>query len=69
MYLALDLGTTNVKAVVADADGRAVSWGDAPAELRGDFATLGWRRIVAFQTRKPMHRAHFELTLRAAKET
>ncbi len=39
-----------------------------PAELRGEFARLGWRRIVAFQTRNPMHRAHQELTLRAAKE-
>ncbi len=39
-----------------------------PAELRKDFARLGWRRIVAFQTRNPMHRAHQELTLRAAKE-
>jgi sulfate adenylyltransferase len=39
-----------------------------PAELRGDFSRLGWRRIVAFQTRNPMHRAHQELTLRAAKE-
>jgi len=38
-----------------------------PAELRAGFAQLGWRRIVAFQTRNPMHRAHFELTLRAAK--
>jgi sulfate adenylyltransferase len=39
----------------------------APAELRGEFVRLGWRRIVAFQTRNPMHRAHQELTLRAAK--
>jgi len=39
-----------------------------PAELRRRFARLGWRRIVAFQTRNPMHRAHFELTLRAARE-
>ena len=39
-----------------------------PAELRADFARLGWRRVIAFQTRNPMHRAHFELTLRAAKE-
>ena len=38
-----------------------------PAELRAEFARLGWRRIVAFQTRNPMHRAHVELTFRAAK--
>lgn len=38
-----------------------------PAELRAEFSRLGWRRIVAFQTRNPMHRAHLELTLRAAK--
>ena len=37
-----------------------------PADLRAEFARLGWRRIVGFQTRNPMHRAHVELTFRAA---
>jgi sulfate adenylyltransferase len=38
-----------------------------PAEVRTEFGRLGWRKIVAFQTRNPMHRAHVELTMRAAK--
>jgi sulfate adenylyltransferase len=39
-----------------------------PAALRAELGRLGWRRVVAFQTRNPLHRAHQELTLRAARE-
>jgi sulfate adenylyltransferase len=39
-----------------------------PAELRAELARLSWRKVVAFQTRNPMHRAHQELTFRAAKQ-
>jgi sulfate adenylyltransferase len=39
-----------------------------PTELRAEFAARGWTQVVAFQTRNPMHRAHKELTERAARE-
>ena len=39
-----------------------------PAELRRHFESLSWSRIVAFQTRNPLHRAHEELTKRAAEQ-
>jgi sulfate adenylyltransferase len=38
-----------------------------PNELRKYFKENGWKRVVAFQTRNPLHRSHFELTTRAIK--
>ncbi|OGT46088.1 MAG: adenylyltransferase [Gammaproteobacteria bacterium RIFCSPHIGHO2_12_FULL_38_11] len=39
-----------------------------PAEFKKIIQAKKWKNIVAFQTRNPMHRAHQELTLLAAKE-
>ena len=41
---------------------------NTPEELRYQFNKRGWRRVVAFQTRNPMHRAHYELTRQAARQ-
>ncbi len=38
-----------------------------PAQLKQLFKLYGWTKVIAFQTRNPIHRAHYELTLRAAK--
>jgi sulfate adenylyltransferase len=37
-----------------------------PRQVQAEIKRRGWTRVVAFQTRNPMHRAHQELTIRAA---
>lgn len=39
-----------------------------PQQVRDLFKEKGWKNVVAFQTRNPMHRAHVELTKRASEE-
>lgn len=39
-----------------------------PRELKQYFKEMGYSKVIAFQTRNPMHRAHQELTFRAAKQ-
>ena len=39
-----------------------------PAETRALFTKLGWRQVLAFDTHKPLHNAHKEMTLRAARQ-
>ncbi len=39
-----------------------------PQFLKDQFLKSGYQKVVGFQTRNPIHRAHLELTLRAARE-
>ena len=39
-----------------------------PEELKEQFKKSGWKKVIAFQTRNPMHRAHKEISFRAAIE-
>jgi sulfate adenylyltransferase len=45
-----------------------ISLRKTPAQLKQIFKERGWKKIVAFQTRNPMHRAHREITVRAAEK-
>ena len=40
-----------------------------PAEIRSNFKKFGWKRMVAFMTRNPIHRPQFEMTMNAMRDT
>ena len=40
----------------------------SPEVLKDKFNKLGWDKVIAFQTRNPLHKAHVEMTLRAIND-
>ncbi|MBW2515150.1 MAG: bifunctional sulfate adenylyltransferase/adenylylsulfate kinase [Deltaproteobacteria bacterium] len=40
-----------------------------PTEIRSNFKKFGWKRMVAFMTRNPIHRPQFEMTMNAMRDT
>jgi len=56
-YLAGD-----VKAFRLPSHGRFGTYRETAQELRQKFQEMGWRTVVAFQTRNPIHRAHEYIT-------
>ncbi len=39
-----------------------------PSNLKSEFIKRGWGKIIAFQTRNPLHKAHVEMTMRSIKD-
>ena len=40
----------------------------SPSQIKKIFTKKGWKNIIAFQTRNPLHKAHYELTKQAMNE-
>jgi sulfate adenylyltransferase len=57
-----------VNLLQSPARGRFPQYYYQPRELRAAFAEKGWKRVVGFQTRNPVHRAH-EYIQKSALET
>lgn len=39
-----------------------------PKEVQSQYKRLGWKKIVGFQTRQPIHRPQFEMTIQAMRK-
>ena len=39
-----------------------------PDELKIKYRKLGWNKIIGFQTRNPLHKAHVEMTLKSMED-
>ncbi len=39
-----------------------------PKDVKNKFKKMGWNKIIAFQTRNPLHKAHVEMTFRSMEE-
>ena len=39
----------------------------SPLDVKNKFKKMGWEKIIAFQTRNPLHKAHVEMTLKSMK--
>ena len=64
VYLAGDVAVLN-----GPQDPPFAGYRRTPAETRAIFTEKGWRRVVGFQTRNPIHRAHEYLTKVALEVT
>jgi sulfate adenylyltransferase len=47
-------------------DFKQIRW--TPEEIRLNYTKLGWKRVLGFITRNPIHRPQFEMILRAMRE-
>lgn len=41
---------------------------NTPEEIRSLYKKLGWKRVVGFQTKNPIHKPQFEMTIRAMQQ-